>query len=384
MNNLKELSLKLEDISNIINNLGTPMTNGVNTLSSRIESFNHVIATQDYSYTFFSPLFNSQNTYYDKESIDSLKQAFITFEKELPEIKEKLSFNFVESLKNIVQQDDFNQQWNELDHKYKSELVYADKAVYPILRQKLQPNDFNFMFEEFETPESAQYPKEIENWINAPSDSKIVFFKLRKAAQGTDLEDFFNHDSIKNAETLSPNLRQHIAFDYFQNHSINKPSGATSWYDRLDMLHDHGWAFGYTYYFLMELEDSLSGYDTIKQNIQLPDLLKQWSGKPINEEQYLKEVALFREEIKDKSREEYHTIEQQYPTILEVLDLQRGLKKEEFSALQEASKNTPYENFFHSEMTSHLFSAMPYKRSDYMFVYFRNEFLQQNTKKMKP
>lgn len=80
MDNLKELSLKLEDISNIINNLGPSMTNGVNTLSSRIESFNNVISTQDYTYTFFAPLFNPQNTYYDKEGIESLQKAFTIFE----------------------------------------------------------------------------------------------------------------------------------------------------------------------------------------------------------------------------------------------------------------------------------------------------------------
>lgn len=384
MTNLKELSLKLEDISNLINNLGTPMTNGVNTLSSRIESFNNVIATQDYSYTFFAPLFNPQNAYYDKESIDTLKKEFSTFEEELPETKDKLSFDFIKVLKEIVQQDSFNQQWNELEQKYKSALIYADKAVYPILRQKLQPNDFNFMFEEFETPDSVQYPPAIEAWINTPSDSKVAFFKLRKAVQGTELEGFFNHDNIKNAESLSSGLRQHIAFDYFHGNSINKPSGSISWYERLDMLHDHGWAFGYTYYFLMELEDSLNGYDQVKKNIQLPDLLKQWSGKPLNEEQYQKEVALFREEIKDKSREEYHIIEQKYPAILETRDLQRGLKKEEFLNLKEASKNTPYETFFHSDMTEQMFSSIPYKRSDYMFVYFREEFLKNNTKKMKP
>ena len=134
----------------------------------------------------------------------------------------------------------------------------------------------------------------------------------------------------------------------------------------------------------MELEDSFNGYNKVKESFQLPDLLKQWSGKPLNEEQYQKEIALFREEIKDKPREEYHTIEQKYPTILEVRDLQRGLKKEEFLNLKEASKNTPYEVFFHSDMTEYLSSSMPYKRSDYMFVYFREEFLKSNTKKMRP
>ncbi len=66
----------LKQMSHEINYIGTSMTNGVNTLSSRIEYLQNIIETSDYTHTKFGSLFPRENVSYGEVDIKDLQKTY--------------------------------------------------------------------------------------------------------------------------------------------------------------------------------------------------------------------------------------------------------------------------------------------------------------------
>lgn len=386
METLQEFIAKHDEIKDIVDRIGASGANGVNTLADRIVNTKDRIDKNDYTYTNFHSLFDDFNRQRLEESeIRDLETNFNAFKQELPEIREKLTFNFIENFTKSFEKDDFVDQWNSLNEEQKSNILYIDKEMYKIIRQKIDVSEFNFLFKS-DNQFDGGYPIDIAEWMHASSLSKIKFFQLRKAAQGDIHEDFFNSQEVKDAESKDSKTRQKIAINYLVERKRLHDNGAC-WYDRLDMLIERNFSLTYTYGFFKNLEDEFNGYDTIKKNAKLPDILKKWSGEMFDKELYTQEWKILNKEMEGKTPEEsskiYKNRHKNYPTITLAESMQGGLKKEEFLALVKESKGTEFEEFFNSSMTQKMHHDMPYKRIDYMFIYFREKFTNETKRKPK-
>lgn len=390
MNTLKEFLVKRDEILDIINRVGASGSTGVSTFTERVGYLQNRIDANDYTYTNFHSLFDDFNrNSCSAEEIKKLEISFQSFMKDLPEIKEKLSFNFLENFNTLIKREDFVEQWNSLKEEQKSDLLFLDKEIYKSLRTKIDVKEFNFLFKvEDQDKFDGEYPINIYQWIDAPANSKVIFYKLRKEAQDDIHEDFFNSEEVKNAESEDRKTRHKIAVNYLISRKKVENTD-DSWYERLDILTIKNTSLHYVYHHFKRLEDEFNGYDKVKENTNVPDILKKWSGDLLNEDKALfeKEYRMRDKELEGKSREEqdevYKKSDQNYPTIKKGEDLQKGLKKEEFAALVEESKGSEFEDFFNNPMTEKTSNEMPYKRRDYMFIYFRDKFTSETKRKPK-
>jgi hypothetical protein len=390
METLQDFMAKHDEITDIVNRVGASGTNGVNTLTSRVGYVKNSIEKNDYTYTNFHSLFDEFNrSRCSAEEIKDAEEVFQSLMNDLPKIKEKLSFNFTEQFTKIFEKNDFVEQWNSLTDEQKSDILYIDKNMYKILRTKIDVKEFDFLFKvEGQGKFDGEYPLDIYEWINALANSKVIFYKLRKAAQDDIHEEFFNSKEVIDAESANSGLRHQIAVKYLINRKNHDASDA-SWYDRLDMLTNSNASFHYTYHFFQDLENEFNGYNKIKENTKLPDILKKWSSELVGEqsEQYKKEREIFGKELEDKSMEErskiYNASYHKYPTLEIAKSLQRGLKKDEFVALVKEAKGTEFEDFFNNPMTEKMRNEMPYKIIEYMFFYFCEKFNSQTKTKPK-
>jgi hypothetical protein len=379
METLIDFVKQLKSISNQVNDIGGGMTNGVNTLSNRIESLKNIIETSDYTYTKFGPLFPKENISYGEVDIKNLQKTYSLFIKELPILQEKLNYDFSGTFQKILAQEDFVEKWNELDNEAKSTILYFDKEMYKNVRQKIDVSEFNFLFDQDQSFDGS-YPEIVFKWIHAESKSK--FFLLRKEAQGTAYEDFFNSDEVKAGETLSDSdLRDRIAVRYLT--KLKQNDTTQCWYTRLDALSNKGAFFHYTYHFFSELEDEFNGYSNVTKNIKLPDILKKWTGKILDDELFQAQAKLFEVDSKDPNFNYMESLKK-YSMLKLAQDLQNPLTKTDLANLKVEAKDTEFEEFFNHPMTAKMIHAMPYKREDYMFVYFRDKFTKESKNKIKP
>jgi hypothetical protein len=387
METLQEFLAKRNEIEGIVNRIGASGASGVNTFTDRIGYLKERIEKNDYTYTVFHSLFDEFNKKrLTNEEVAGLEKSFKEFMQELPAIEEKINFNFVDTFKQLVERDDFIDQWNSLNEDQKSDLLYLDKEVYKNLRTKLDLKEFDFLFKvDNQDTFDGSYPIDIYEWINASSKTK--FYQLRKAAQGGIHEEFFNSQKVKEAEELNSGTRNQIAIKYLINRNRVEDTNIC-WYNRLDILNVRSVPLHYTYHFFKDLEDELNGYKEIKEKVQLPDILRKWIGQFFDMELYEQESRLLQKEQEGKSPEESNEIYRnraiKYPTIVLAESIQRELKKEEFNALVIESKGTDFEDFFNNPITEKMCHNMPYLREDYMFVYFRDKFTSENAVSKKP
>lgn len=389
MNTLKELLVEMNKTYNFVEGIGSMMTNGINTWSARIDHTKRMIQDNDFKYSKFGAIFDkSEHFTYDESNIEHLEQQFKELMKNPEEIKEILNLDIKGIFLQIFEKNNFVEQWNNLNSDEKESFLYYDKEIYKILRIKLEPKDFEFLFvQEFDLEKSC--PTNIREWINAPADSKVIFYKLRKAAKDTVYENFFNNTNTQNAESHPSGIREQIALDYLKK-NIKPLEYDISWYDRLDLIHDRkSIPLSYTYSFFKKLENEFNGYDKLIEKAQIPDILKKWAGMPMDKEKCQKEYELYLAEIKSKGinpfkdYEKVREIEKKYPTIEYVASLAKSLDKKEFLALKSESQGTEFEAFFNNPITEEMCKEMPYKRIDYVFTYFRDEFRKQTIKKLR-
>jgi len=364
MNTLKELVEKMNEIYQFIESVGSMMTNGVNTWSARIDYVKGMIDSNDFNYGEFN------------ESKKSHQK-----------IKDSLNFDIKDNFLKLFEQNGFVEQWNKLTEEEKSSFLYYDKEVYGILRTKLEVQDFEFLFIDQQDIKDL-FPTNIVEWINAPENSKVVFYKLRKAAKETIYEDFFNDPETQIAEAYPSHKREQLAINYLK-HNPKTQKSDISWYDRIDFIHGKDISFSYTYNFFKHLEDQFNGYSAIKEKTNVPDILKKWAGIPIDEEKCKKEYELYHQEIKDKGinpfkeYEKVSEIQKKYPVIEYMESLNNPIDKKCFLALKNEAQGTEFESFFNESLTEKMCKDMPYKRIEYVFTYFRDEFKKQSSKKFK-
>ena len=309
----------------------------------------------------------------------SLQKEFDVFVENLPAFKERLNSVFLGNFNKIFDRDDFVVQWNQLNNEDKSTVLYFDENIYKTLRQKIDVSEFDFLFE---IPQDfdGSYPEPIHKWIEA--SSKKQFLLLRREAKNGVFEKFFNAETTKQAESQNRDTRHQVAVDYLV--SLKKQDTSQNWYNRLDALDNTSISFHYTYHFFAKLEDEFNGYKKIKEKIQLPEILKIWSGM-IDENSYKEQFAMFEQEMKTKDRTLYLVTLEKYPMLKKAQEVQKPLNKNQFISLKEQASNTEFEDFFNHDTTEKMIHSMPYKRKDYMFVYFRDRFLKENKKKnVKP
>jgi hypothetical protein len=382
MNNLKEFVIQINKIEEQLEQLCLSGINGISTLTSRIKEMQNHIASNNYENTAFDT-----KSFYNSPNKTLIEQDFQIFLNNLPEFQNKLNVDYIGKLQTLVEQDNFSEDWTKLKEEEKTSIIFLSKEAYPILRTKLNLDDFNFLLKD--VVKKKDYPQVIDEWIH--SQSKVTFFKLRKQAQNSEHEMFFNSDEVKTAETLNVEQREIIAGLYL---SSNNQSNI-NWYNKLDSLTTRDISFFYTYNFLVDLEDKYNGYAQIKKNIQLPDLLKIWIGDIVDPQ-----LSIEYKEAKEKYYAERQTeiekngigsplidhIDKKYPIINQV-DMSPGIgkpfTKNEFEKLKNQAKDTDLEAFFNHDFSEAMHKEMPYKRSNYMFVYFRDSFMKQNQKKLK-
>ena len=367
MTNLQQLSEDLNQLSQSLNAFVSPMTNGVNTLASRIDAAKQSINSNN------TQMFGDEAYFHSPEG-----------QKILLNIKSGINLDVIGKLNACVLKDDFYEQWQALDDNSKKEFIYFDKSVYPVLRQKLDVAEFNFMFFEFEDVEVAMIPSPLHEWMSAPDSAKIMFYKLRKAAQGTRYQNFFDNPETIQAEKMgwSSSMREKLVAQYLRNETKN-PNPTMCWYDRLDMNYNKHWAFGYTYHFLQEMEDEFNGYQTIQKNIELPLILKKWAGTDMDFEAHKNAIKTFEQSLEGLSEADRRKRMAEHPQVLLDKKIQQGINTDEFMALKTEAKGTSTEAFFDLPMTEKMRTQMPYRRIDYMFVYFREAF-SQKVKRPKP
>jgi hypothetical protein len=384
MKNLQELLVKIRDISDALDEVGiSPAAGGVTTKSNHIKEIKKAIDSNNFFETRFRPIFEPEyKDNYEATYLNRLETELKKLQPKIPNIRERIDFNVAEALNELIEKDDFTEQWNKLSSEEKNSFLYFDKEIYKIVRKKVDVSEFKFLFDDFPDEISISYPQNIKDWIEAPIDSKVLFYKLRKNAQNTEYEEFFNSTSAKDAEGKSKFMRKMVADSYLRSNKNN--TDEPCWYDRLDMLHDKHWAFSSIYHFFSELEDEFTGYDKIQKSIRLPVILRKWKGSVPDEDAYNHEMKLLDEECKGKSWEEEDKIWEKYPLFKLARSLQRGLTNDEFSNLKEEAKETEFEEFFNHPMTQKMSDDMPYKREDYMFVYFREQFKKELKRKNKP
>ena len=63
--------------------------------------------------------------------------------------------------------------------------------------------------------------------------------------------------------------------------------------------------------------------------------------------------------------------------IRKISDLQKGLEKDFLIKLKKEAIGTSFEDFLNHEMTEKMSINMPYVRKNYVFLYFRNDFINQ-------
>jgi len=375
---LKEFVNKLNALSKTVYSIGSAGGSGISTLEDSIGYLKETLEKNDFTYTRFGALFPSDKHHYGEVDWVALKKEFDDLQQSLPELKAALGVDYFAELREIFECDDFVAQWNSLDNSDKDRLVYLNKDVYPMLRQKIDVAQFNFAIDEYDTTGfDGSYPMPIWDWIQNSSISE--FDKMRKTHTGDYWEDFFESDKTKQAEKLGVDGRHDFAIQYLSKTPADKTQ---CWYDRRDSLTDKNFAFHYTFHFFSELEDKFNGYDKIRKEMVLPDILKVWAGEMLeaDEKKHQAELKLLKEEKESLPVAQRHS---KYPMIAYAHLLQDGLSRESFNNLKQLSKGTPYEEFFSDPMTQKMSYSMPYKRTDYMFLCFRDTFTAK-TKKMKP
>lgn len=379
MDNLEQLSQELMSLSALLDPdkvqlLKLAMTNGVNTLTSRIEFTQQALNKDNHE------LFGDINYFHSVEG-----------QKYLNELKQALPLDVKGRLENLIWQDDFIEQWQKISNKEKEEFIYFDKSIYGILRQKLDTKDFDFMFSELENKEVGGIPMPLAKWIHEANSISFgfIFKPNRKHRSDPDYQDFFHDPRVLAAESkkLDQSARIEIVKTFLKERAQN-PYAELSWYERLDMSYEKHWVVAYTYHFLKEQEDALRGYDKIQEQIlqgqiQIPTLLQEWAGLNFDFEAHKRAVIAFEKSCEGLSEAERQKRFNEHPEIIRSKKEQQGISSEEFLAWQKRAQGTELEEFFSLEMTNKMKRAMPYKRIDYMFVYFRDDFMQAFSKKLK-
>lgn len=363
MDNLESLSNDLTNLFEILKYFDLPMTNGVNTLSSHIDFI---------------------KSSYQKGNFDIPKNNDYFYSKNLKANLEKyISIDFIARINYLINHDNFNQEWIKLNTEEKKNIIFFDKNIYPLLRQKLNTSDFNFMFSNINTNlDNSPHLNVLSQWCKIPEGQKISFFKLRKSAEKTEYKDFFHLPKILYAEEklLNKQNREKIVIEYLNSkNKLSLSSSNISWYNRLDMTKDND----YIYTFLRNMEDDFNGYTQIKENIELPSLLKTWVGLDINLKEYEQAILEFEKSCLSLSDKELKKRNKEHPSNLLRIKIESGITSEELLKLKEQAKGGYMEEFFNLTFTEQMRTEMPYKRQDYMFVYFRDVFMK-NTKKFKP
>lgn len=349
MDNLKNMSHDLENISETLKYLNLPMCNGVNTLNSHITNIKIAYDTKN-----FDILKNSN--YLDLENLEKL-----------------ISINFVDRIDYLINQDEFIDEWIILEPKEKKNIVLFDEKVYPLLRQKLNTHDFNFMFSSVNLDDFL-LPNLLLQWCKISEGQKIAFFKIRKSAENTEYKEFFHLSQTLSAEKnqLNEKERKKIVIEYLNNkNKLSLDLSNTSWYNRVDMIKNND----YIYIFLRELEDNFNGYTKIKEKIELPSLLKTWVNLNIDLKAYEKSILEFEKSCVSLSNEELKKRNKEHPSNLLRLKIEAGITTDEFEKLKMQAKGSYMEDFFNSYITYNMRTEMPYKRQEYMFLYFRETFM---------
>lgn len=349
MNNFKTILSKSEAGYNLISLFGFFGANGINTLKNQLHSLNIRFKENDFKYSNFNFMFNEKlrvdlTHQQIKDGEESYKQIF----ENLPEVHSILNYDFTSEIQKTISSDSFLEDWNSLTNTEKNDLLFIDKSVYLMLREKLETKDFNFILEDLYKEQqelTVLLPEIIQQWIL--SHSKVTCFNLRKTAQGGEYEDFFNEPSTKNADNNSSESKQLLALQYLSKRN------SLDWFNNINyfMFSSNYYHIKYTYDYFYELEEKFIGYDKTKENIlsNAPEFVKNWCG-------LVEAGSLF----------------------------QKGLDSITFNDIKEQSKGTYYESFFENPLTQKYSKEQGFRRADFMFFILKDKLIEkQNTHKNK-
>ncbi len=231
MKSLKQFLQKIQVCHEKLNLMNNYSANGISTLEMRVE---HLIRQKDiinFSDANFSGLIK----------VDDLNTInMITY--------------FKDELREIVKEDTFEEQWEDLTAKEKENIVYCCRDHYIILREKISLENFNFLFKEENQFLFIDFPEPIFSWIN--THSKIELYKLKKIHQNTQFNQFFySENAIKN-EKNSVEEKKSVAIAYLYHTSKNYQK---CWIDVPAITNKNSLLY-YIYHYFNKLENELNEF----------------------------------------------------------------------------------------------------------------------------